>query len=190
MHIPLPQCMNLFNAEYPDQFEYMTSRTHEPNVSIATEPEFLVTCSCTDNCTNRSQCECWQLTIQEACAIGETQHSVGYFHHRLRRPQLSAYVGNLGGLMRECEALVHRKRASAMNGSCLGCDVGEGFVVPCFCHSVSMSATHGASVVPSVPTEWSRTAFSIGSKSSGPTQGGFMGGCGQLLASLPDSPKK
>ena len=89
--------------------------------------------------------------------------------------------------MREYEALVHRKRASAMN---LECDVGEGFVVPCFCHSVSMSATHGASVVPSVPTGWSRTAFSIGSKSSGPTQGRFMGRSGQLLASLPDSLEK
>ena len=49
------------------------------------------------------------------------------------------------------------------------------------CHSVSMSATRGASVVPSVPTGWSRMAFSIGSKSSEPTRGGFMGGCGQLL---------
>ena len=53
------------------------------------------------------------------------------------------------------------------------------------CHLVSTSVTRGASVVPSVPTGWSRMASSIGSKSSGPTQGGLMGGCGQLLASLP-----
>ena len=89
----------------------MTARTHESNVRIAMEPEFLVCCSCTDNCTNRSQCECWQLTIQEACAIGETQHSVGYFHHRLRRSQLSAYVCSFH---KEYKALVHTKRASAM----------------------------------------------------------------------------
>ena len=49
-------------------------------------------------------------------------------------------------------------------------------------HLVSMSVTHGASVGPSVPTGWSRMASSIGSRSSGPTQGGLMGGRGQLLA--------
>ena len=49
-------------------------------------------------------------------------------------------------------------------------------------HLVSMSVTRGASVGPSVPTGWSRMASSIGSRSSGPTQGGLMGGRGQLLA--------
>jgi len=89
-------CVNFLNNENPDHFEYTTVRTREPNVVISMEPEFLVSCSCTDNCTNRSQCECWQLTIEEARAIGETQYSVGYFHHRLRREQLSAYVFSSG----------------------------------------------------------------------------------------------
>jgi len=94
--LTLHKCVNSLNNEYPDHFEYTTVRTREPNVVISMEPEFLVSCTCTDNCTNRSQCECWQLTIEEARAIGETQHSVGYFHHRLRREQLSAYVFSRG----------------------------------------------------------------------------------------------
>ncbi len=55
-----------------------------------TEPEFLVCCSCTDNCSNRSKCECWQLTLEEAKVIGNTRYSVGYVHQRLKRPQHSA----------------------------------------------------------------------------------------------------
>ena len=54
------------------------------------EPGFLVCCSCTDNCSNRSKCECWQLTLEEAKVLGNTHYSVGYVHQRLKRPQHSA----------------------------------------------------------------------------------------------------
>ena len=89
--------MNTYNREIPDcldaeKFEYTTCRTHEANVHIPTDKEFMVCCSCTDDCVNRSQCECWQLTIQEAQVMRDAKHSVGYVHHRLKRPQPSAYV--------------------------------------------------------------------------------------------------
>ena len=56
------------------------------------EPGFLVCCSCSDNCSNRSKCECWQLTLEEAKVIGNSRYSVGYVHQRLKRPQHSAYA--------------------------------------------------------------------------------------------------
>lgn len=89
----LHQCVNTHTSAGPDPFEYITHRTHEPDVHIPTNPEFLVCCSCTDNCANRSRCECWQLTFQESSVVGgERKYSVGYVHQRLNRQQHSAYV--------------------------------------------------------------------------------------------------
>ena len=92
--VPPPQCVNIFSTETPDcmldSFEYLTTRTFEPNIPCQREAEFLVCCSCEDNCLNRSKCECWQLTQEEAKAIGNVCYSVGYVHNRLKRPQHSA----------------------------------------------------------------------------------------------------
>lgn len=71
-------------------FEYLTHCTFEPNIPHSKEPEFLVCCSCTDKCANRSKCECWQLTQEEAKVLGNARYSVGYVHQRLKRPQHSA----------------------------------------------------------------------------------------------------
>ena len=54
------------------------------------EPGFLVCCTCTDGCSNRSKCECWQLTLAEGKVLGNSHYSVGYVHQRLKRPQHSA----------------------------------------------------------------------------------------------------
>ena len=91
-HAPsFPQCINTHGSFGPDSFEYITERTHEPDVHIPTNSEFLVCCSCTDNCANRSRCECWQLTTQESKVVpGEGRFSVGYVHQKLNRPQHSA----------------------------------------------------------------------------------------------------
>ena len=82
--------MNCLTAKPPEHFEYIEKRVPGPGVKIERDPGFLVSCRCKDNCDNRSKCECWQLTLQEAQAVGLTKHSVGYVHGRLRRPQHSA----------------------------------------------------------------------------------------------------
>lgn len=78
-----PDCMS-------ENFEYLPTRIFEPNIPHKLDADSLVCCSCTDNCTNRSKCECWQLTQEEAKVIGNVRYSVGYVHHRLKRPQHSA----------------------------------------------------------------------------------------------------
>ena len=90
--------MNSYSSEAPEQFTYITKRTHEPAIQLHTERGFLVSCSCKDNCRNRSECECWQLTLQESAALGDTRHSVGYVHRRLNREQHTASVDTLGVL--------------------------------------------------------------------------------------------
>ena len=89
--LPLsPQCVNSLTSNPPEHFEYINLRIAGPGVHIETDPGFFVSCSCTDNCSNRAKCECWQLTMQEARMVGPTKHSVGYSHGRLKRPQHSA----------------------------------------------------------------------------------------------------
>ena len=83
------QCVNENSEEIPVEFEYIAQHTSE-RVMCKDDDGFLVSCSCVDNCTNRSKCECWQLTIEESKALGkEPRHSVGYVHHRLKREQYS-----------------------------------------------------------------------------------------------------
>lgn len=88
------QCVNIHSKELPDclqeGFEYLTHRTYEPNIPHQQHAEFVVCCSCTDNCLNRSKCKCWQLTQEEAKLIGNTSYSAGYVHSRLKRQQHSA----------------------------------------------------------------------------------------------------
>ena len=81
--------MNSINDERPEEFTYTTIRTFEKDVDLHIDPNSMVYCSCTDNCRNRSECKCWQLTTEEAQAIG-TSHSVGYVNGRLKRHQYSA----------------------------------------------------------------------------------------------------
>ncbi len=83
------QCVNTVNEDRPEEFEYTASRTSQSDLNLCTDPELRVCCSCTDGCRNRSKCECWQLTLQEAKMIHSKQ-SVGYVNHQLRRHQHSA----------------------------------------------------------------------------------------------------
>jgi histone-lysine N-methyltransferase SETDB1 len=83
-------CVNSITSDPPEHFHYINHREVGPGVHIETDPGFLVSCSCTDNCANRSTCQCWRLTMQEAQTISSSKQSVGYTHGRLKRPQHSA----------------------------------------------------------------------------------------------------
>ena len=91
----LLQCVNMFNRDLPDLFDYITRPSFEPGMpgltSVACK-DFLVCCDCTNSCVDRSKCACWQLTLEEAKVINNSQYSVGYVHHRLKRAQHSACV--------------------------------------------------------------------------------------------------
>jgi histone-lysine N-methyltransferase SETDB1 len=41
----------------------------QQNVTIEDDPGFLVSCDCTDNCSNRKKCSCIQLTVQVANSL-------------------------------------------------------------------------------------------------------------------------
>ena len=62
--LPIEQCVNTVNAERPEEFEYITERTHQPDVSLHTDSASMVCCSCTNGCQNRSECECWKRTFK------------------------------------------------------------------------------------------------------------------------------
>ena len=139
----------------PEPFQYTNTRTSGPGVDIAADAGFLVSCACQDNCSSGGACPCQQLTLQEAKAIGDAKHPVGYLHHRLCRPQLSGYVPSQSlfpplplYLMSEC------------------------FVVG------STSAMLAAAVVRSAPTEWCSRASGTDCRSTAPPTRG--GACGRL----------
>ena len=96
------QCVNTVNSERPEEFEYISDRTHPPEVPLLSDSESMACCSCTDDdgtngdggnkndgCRNRSKCGCWQLTIEEAQPLW-SKHTVGYVYGRLRGHQYSA----------------------------------------------------------------------------------------------------
>lgn len=90
-------CINAMDVAIPEPFQYTNTRTSGPGVDIAADAGFLVSCACQDNCSSGGACPCQQLTLQEAKAIGDAKHPVGYLHHRLCRPQLSGiYECNAG----------------------------------------------------------------------------------------------
>ena len=57
-------CVNSIDRNYPEYVEYSTVRLPQKNVSINTSPEFMTCCDCTDDCSNKEKCACWQMTIQ------------------------------------------------------------------------------------------------------------------------------
>jgi len=76
---------NCFDASYPPFIRYSTKPIPQKEVSISTDPGFLTSCQCTDDCTNKGLCSCWQLTIQTTrCDQGNKLNvEAGYVNRRL-----------------------------------------------------------------------------------------------------------
>ena len=78
-------CVNSIDRNYPEYVEYSTVRLPQKNVTINTAGGFLNCCDCTDDCSDKDRCACWQMTIQgTACDVeGKVDRSAGYNYRRL-----------------------------------------------------------------------------------------------------------
>ncbi|XP_078588015.1 histone-lysine N-methyltransferase SETDB1-like isoform X3 [Branchiostoma floridae x Branchiostoma japonicum] len=78
-------CVNEINHEHPDNVGYTKQRLPTPGVELNLDPDFLVSCDCTDNCQNKKTCACHQLTIQayRSRPGGQEDPDAGYEYRRL-----------------------------------------------------------------------------------------------------------
>ncbi|KAK6643619.1 hypothetical protein RUM43_005129 [Polyplax serrata] len=86
-NIPV-SCVNEINHSWPSFMDYSTSRIPQEGVNICFDEEFLVCCTCTDDCQDKEKCECWQLTIEgtKLGPGGQADPTVGYCNKRLLEP--------------------------------------------------------------------------------------------------------
>ncbi|RWS14609.1 histone-lysine N-methyltransferase: setb1-like protein [Dinothrombium tinctorium] len=69
--------VNSVDHEKPAKFKYRANRIAASNVTIPLDENFLSCCNCTDNCRNKNNCSCQQLT----CDIAK--YECGYEKRRL-----------------------------------------------------------------------------------------------------------
>ncbi|XP_065646369.1 histone-lysine N-methyltransferase SETDB1 isoform X7 [Hydra vulgaris] len=78
-------CVNEISTDRPPHVIYINDRIKAEDVSINTDPGFLVCCDCTDNCQDKTTCRCAKLTIESSNAIdGEIDKNSGYHFRRLK----------------------------------------------------------------------------------------------------------
>ncbi|XP_055385314.1 histone-lysine N-methyltransferase eggless [Condylostylus longicornis] len=85
--IPI-QCVNYYDHTMPPDCEYSADRIPTEGVNLNVDPEFLVGCDCKDDCTDKSRCSCWQLTL-EGARYGNPHtplENIGYYYKRLLEP--------------------------------------------------------------------------------------------------------
>ncbi|XP_013774016.2 histone-lysine N-methyltransferase SETDB1-like isoform X1 [Limulus polyphemus] len=80
-------CVNTLDTSSPSFVEYSTERFTAEGVPLNLDPEFLCGCDCKDNCQNRDECACQQLTIKatEVLPSGKIPDA-GYKFRRLHEP--------------------------------------------------------------------------------------------------------
>lgn len=61
MKIPI---VNAYDDTAPPNLVYSEKRIPQPGVNINTDPAFMACCDCTDDCSDKSKCACFQLTIR------------------------------------------------------------------------------------------------------------------------------
>ncbi|XP_067655240.1 histone-lysine N-methyltransferase SETDB1-like isoform X2 [Haliotis asinina] len=81
-------CINGIDRQYPDYVEYSNQRIPAQGVKLNLDSDFLICCDCTDNCRDKSKCQCCQLTIEHTEALGPNYRdpSAGYDFRRLKEP--------------------------------------------------------------------------------------------------------
>ncbi|XP_021368077.1 histone-lysine N-methyltransferase SETDB1-B-like isoform X3 [Mizuhopecten yessoensis] len=86
-NVPI-SCVNAHDRQYPDYVEYSNVRIPAKGVKLNLDPDFLVCCSCTDGCSDRTKCECQQLTVEATGIVegGKKNPNAGYEHRRLKEP--------------------------------------------------------------------------------------------------------
>ncbi|XP_037896353.1 histone-lysine N-methyltransferase eggless [Glossina fuscipes] len=82
MAIPL---VNYYDNTLPPECKYSAKVIPTEGVHINTEKDFLVGCDCDDDCSDKSRCSCWQLTLAGAKYgnANTPSNQVGYQYKRL-----------------------------------------------------------------------------------------------------------
>ncbi|XP_034652801.1 histone-lysine N-methyltransferase eggless [Drosophila subobscura] len=95
MAIPL---VNYYDNTLPPPCEYAKQRIPTEGVNLNLDEEFLVCCDCEDDCSDKSKCACWQLTVTGVryCNPKKPLEEIGYQYKRL-------YEGVLTGIY-ECNS--------------------------------------------------------------------------------------
>ncbi|XP_044261529.1 histone-lysine N-methyltransferase eggless-like [Tribolium madens] len=83
--------INGINNEMLDFCNYATKRVPMEDVPLNTDPEFLIGCDCTDDCSDKMKCACWQLTLEGAKYMGKNvdPNTIGYVYRRLHEQVLT-----------------------------------------------------------------------------------------------------
>ncbi|XP_041471640.1 histone-lysine N-methyltransferase eggless-like isoform X1 [Lytechinus variegatus] len=87
-------CVNEYDTDEPPPLKYMTERQAVLRGSkVNTDPNFLVCCECTDDCSDASKCACRQLTISSSAWTrdGKPKPDVGY-KNRLLKDQVQTGI--------------------------------------------------------------------------------------------------
>lgn len=71
--------INVFENYGPPEIKYTTKRVLSKGMKVNFDPKFLCSCTCKDNCKNKSKCEC-QLLTNSGISVQEEE---GYRHKRL-----------------------------------------------------------------------------------------------------------
>ncbi|XP_030845160.1 histone-lysine N-methyltransferase eggless isoform X2 [Strongylocentrotus purpuratus] len=80
-------CVNEYDTDEPPPLIYMTERQAVlRGTKVNTDPNFLICCDCTDNCSDATRCACRQLTIKaSACnRDGKPRLDAGYKNRLLK----------------------------------------------------------------------------------------------------------
>ena len=84
-NIPV-SCSNMVDDEFIEHINYSTKRLPQSLVHINTDPEFMTSCDCKDDCSDFSKCNCHQLTVSATKGRKDNKisHNVGYEFRRLK----------------------------------------------------------------------------------------------------------
>lgn len=81
-------CVNYYDSTMPPPCVYSAKRIPTEGVNLNLDKEFMCGCDCTDDCLDKSKCQCWQLTIAGA-KYGNPYtpaEEIGYEFKRLPEP--------------------------------------------------------------------------------------------------------
>lgn len=83
MKIPV---VNAFDNQRPPPLIYSSKRIPTQGVNINTDPAFLSCCDCTDDCFDKTKCQCFRLTIEGAKfnnTMEQPAEEISYVYKRL-----------------------------------------------------------------------------------------------------------
>lgn len=76
-------CVNIYSKTKPVDFEYVTAYIPHEGIDLIAGRDFASCCDCTDDCTDKTKCQCWQLTLAGVSIRDPLKNYQGYVYKRL-----------------------------------------------------------------------------------------------------------